>query len=129
MKKYLRVIIILIAILTIISGLVQLISPSFILKFIGGEINTTTNHLFAIVGMFMFLFGGLLLHSLYSIYNSKVVVLWCALQKLGAAIAVFLAIEKNLFSPIAALVAGFDLLSAILFFIYYRSIDPLQNLD
>ncbi len=129
MKTYLRLIVVLIAILTIISGLVQMLSPSFILKLIGGSINATTNHLFAIVGMFMFLFGGLLLHSLYSVYNNKIVILWCALQKSGASVAVFLAIGKNLFEPVAAAVAGFDLLSAIIFFIYYGSLQRLQNLD
>jgi uncharacterized protein YjeT (DUF2065 family) len=127
MKKYLRLIIVLIAILTIISGLVQMLSPSFVLKLVGGDITASTDHLFAIIGMFMFLFGGLLLHSLYSVYNNRRVVLWCALQKLGASVAVFIAIEKHLFMPVAALVAGFDLLSAVLFFMYYKTIGSLQN--
>jgi len=117
--KYLRVIILIIAVLTVISGLTQMIVPSFVLKTVGGEITQVTKHEFGIIGMFMFLFGGLMLHALYSATTSSAVVLWCGLQKLGASIAVFLAIWKSLFAPIAALVAGFDLLSAIIFFYYY----------
>jgi len=119
LRKYLRLVVLIISALTIISGLVQLISPAFILTFIHGDITQATKHEFGIIGMFMFLFGGLMLHTLYSAETSSTVVLWCGLQKLGASIAVFLAIWKSLFAPIAALVAGFDLLSAIIFFYYY----------
>jgi hypothetical protein len=117
LHKYIRLIVLVISVLTIVSGLIQLFSPAFILSFIHGDITPSTEHDFAIIGMFMFLFGGLMLHSLYNAVTDSVVVFWCALQKFGASIAVFLAIAKNLFAPVAALVAGFDLFSSFIFFI------------
>ena len=122
MKKYLRTIILLIAIVTIFSGAAQVIAPSFVLKFVGGEIDPTTQHFFAIIGMFMVLFGGLMVHALYSVQTNSAAVLWCALQKFGASVAVFIGIAHHLFSPIAASVATFDLLSGILIFIFYRNL-------
>ncbi len=120
--KYLRLVLLLIAITTIFSGLMQVISPSFVLKFVGVEIDPTTQQLFATIGMFMVLFGGLMVHALYSIQANGAAVLWCALQKLGASVAVFIGIAHHLFAPIAGLVASFDLLSGILIFIFYRNL-------
>ena len=101
--------ILVISILTIVSGLVQAVKPGFILSVIHGDDSPAPAHFFAIVGMFMFLFGGLMLHSLYSAYPDNVVVLWCGLQKAGASVAVFIGIIKGVFSAMAGLVAGFDL--------------------
>ena len=117
-RKSLRLIILIISVLTVIAGAVQVINPGFVLSAIQGEASPTAVQLFATIGLFMFLFGGLMIHSLYSAYPDKVVVFWSGLQKAGAAIAVFIGISKGLFSSTAALVAGFDLLSALLFFIY-----------
>lgn len=79
-------------------------------------------HFFAIVGMFMALFGGMMLHAVYSAYPNEVVVLWAAFQKLGAFAAVGLGILHEVFSPIAAGVALFDLFSGLLFLYYLRSL-------
>lgn len=122
MKKYLRLIIILIGMLTVISGLMQMVAPAFILKLVGGEITDTTKHFFAIIGMFMFLFGGLIIHALYSIQDNKAAVLWCALQKFGAAIAVAIGIVHHLFSLTAGFVASFDFVSGIIILIYFKSL-------
>ena len=122
MKRYLRTIILLIAIATIFSGMAQVIAPSFVLKFVGGQIDPTTQHFFAIIGMFMVLFGGLMVHALYSVQANGAAVLWCALQKFGASVAVFIGIVHHLFAPIAASVASFDFLSGILIFIFYRNL-------
>ncbi|WP_158800550.1 patatin [Pedobacter sp. L105] len=118
MKKFIRLIILLISITTVLSGLVQLIHTEFILSQIGAEITPVTVQLFATIAMFMVLFGGLIIHALYSAHSNRAAFLWGALQKLGASIAVFIGIHHHLFLSKAALVASFDLLSAILFFIY-----------
>jgi hypothetical protein len=89
---------------------------------VGAEINPTTKHFFAIVGMFMFLFGGMMVQALYSERQNHAAIFWSGLQKLGAAVAVFVGIANGLFGTIAAAVAGFDLLSGILIFIYLRSL-------
>lgn len=79
-------------------------------------------HFFAIVGMFMALFGGMMLHAVYSAYPNKVAILWASFQKLGAFAAVGLGILNEIFSPIAAGVAFFDLFSGLLFLYYLRTL-------
>lgn len=118
MNKFLNLIVIAISLATILSGLTQLIMPGFVLSFIGAEITKTSSHFFAIIGMFMALFGGLMLHAVYSAQPQKPAILWCAFQKLGAFVAVGLGIINGIFMPIAAGVALFDLFSG-LFFLYY----------
>jgi len=123
MKKYLKLIVIAISIATILSGLVQMISPQTVLTFIKAEITPTSSHFFAIVGMFMTLFGSLMLHAIYSAYPQRPAVLWCAMQKLGAFAAVGLGILNGIFAPIAAAVALFDLFSGVVFLYYLKKMD------
>lgn len=123
MNKYLNLIVIGISLATIISGLAQMISPQTVLTFIQAEITPTSAHFFAIVGMFMTLFGGLMLHAIYSPYPQRPAVLWCAFQKLGAFAAVGLGILNGIFAPIAAAVAIFDLFSGLVFLYYYKRIE------
>ncbi len=122
MKKYLSPIVVIISFITIVSGLTQVIAPEFILSFIGAEITSTSQHFFAIIGMFMTLFGGMMLHAVYSSNKNEAAVMWAALQKLGAAVAVGLGILHEIFNPISATVALFDLFSGILFIYYYTTI-------
>ena len=118
-KEMLRKILLLISVLTVVSGLVQLIVPGFVLGFIGGETSPGGNHSFGIVGMFMVLFGGLLLQALFAKEPQPIAVFWCGLQKFGAAVAVTLGVMRDLFSWLAMGVAGFDLLSGVLILIYW----------
>jgi hypothetical protein len=120
MKKYLNPAILIISVITLISGITQLVAPSFVLKMTGAEISATGSHFFAIIGMFMALFGGLMVQTIYSKENGSAAIFWFALQKLGASIAVFAGIWKGLFAFQAAAVAGFDLLSGILIFYYLQ---------
>jgi hypothetical protein len=120
MKKYLNLAILIISFITLISGITQLIVPSFVLKMTGAEVSETSSHFFAIIGMFMTLFGGLMIQTVYSRDVGSAAIFWSALQKLGASLAVFAGIMKGLFSVQAAAVAGFDLLSGILFFYYLQ---------
>jgi len=71
MKKYIHLIIILISIATILSGLLLMFFPSLVLNIIGATVNETSSYFFAIVGMFMSLFGGLMLHAVYSVQPQK----------------------------------------------------------
>lgn len=119
MNKFINLIVIIISIATILSGLVQMISPQTVLTFIQGEITLTSSHFFSIVGMFMTFFGALMLHAIYSPFPERAAILWCAIQKLGAFAAVGLGIINGIFAPIAAAVALFDLFSGLLF-LYYR---------
>lgn len=122
MKKYLRVIILIISMITFFSGVMQVFSPGYVLNFVGAEINVTTKQMFATVGMFMVLFGAMMVHALYHEDDNRVVVIWSAFQKLGASVAVTIGILNHVFMPIAGLVAAFDLASCILFFVYLKSL-------
>lgn len=120
MNKYLRIALLGIAFMTFVSGFIQMVAPHFILGFVGGEMSPANSHSFGIIGMFMLLFGGMVAHTLYETHTSKTILFWAGLQKIGAAIAVGLAINKGLFNNLAGFVAGFDLFSGILFFVFWR---------
>lgn len=119
--KYLKLLVVAISLVTLVSGLAQVIMPAFVLDLIGAEVTPLSSHLFAIVGMFMALFGGLMLHTVYSARTSDEAVLWCAFQKLGAFVAVSVGVFKGLFAFIAIGVAFFDLFSGVLFLYYLKN--------
>jgi hypothetical protein len=104
--------------ITVASGLAQLIRPDLLLGMIGGEATPGARHSFGIVGMFMVLFGSMLLHALLTAGDHSVAVLWAGFKKLGAAGAVGLGVMRGLFGPLALAVAAFDLLSGILILVY-----------
>ena len=121
MKKNSKLIILLISFITICSGLLQVSSPGFVLNSIGAEITHTTKLFFAIIGMFMALFGGMMIQTLYSANRNDAAILWASFQKLGAALAVGLGIYFKIFNWFALSVAVFDLLSGLLFLRYYQA--------
>jgi len=119
-KKIIQIIVVLISLATMVSGIVQVIAPRFVLGIVGSEVTSTTAYFFAIVGMFMILFGGLMLTTVYQAIPNRASVFWCALQKLGASLAVILGICHGIFQLPAGGIALFDGLSGILF-LYYLS--------
>ena len=121
-KNWLYWVLVLISVSTVLSGLVQLASPGFVLHVVGGATDPAGEHFFRIVGMFMVLFGGMMLHALLAAGDHPLPVLWASFQKLGAAAAVGIGFSRGFFSSTALLVAGFDLLTGILMLIYWRSI-------
>jgi hypothetical protein len=108
--------------LTIFSGLLQMLATGWELRLLSAEVTDTSKHFFGIVGMFMVLFGGAFLNALVSSTDQPVVVFWCSLQKFGASAAVGLGVLHHIFSPLALLVASFDLFSGILGIWYWRKI-------
>jgi uncharacterized protein YjeT (DUF2065 family) len=108
-----------IAAITVVSGLTQMLAPRFVLNMVGGEITSASAHFFGIVGMFMLLFGGALLHEVFSASVQPIVALWAGLQKIGAVAGVTLGVSRGIFSPLALLVAGFDFISALIIFWYW----------
>lgn len=111
-----------IAAITVLSGLTQMIAPGFVLKIMSSEITATSQHFFAIVGMFMVLFGGLMLHALLSCSHHPMAILWGGFQKLGAFCAVGLGVINGIFSALALLIAFFDLFSGVLALFYWSKI-------
>jgi len=103
-----------IAALTVLSGVGQLVLPGTVLDLLGAESTATTRHFFAIVGMFMAVVGAVTLQALLDEPTPPYVVLWCAVQKLGAFVAVSVGVGRDLFGSVALVVALFDLLTAVL---------------
>ena len=111
---------VLISISTVVSGIVQIFAPAFILGLVSAEITPATKQCFGTIGMFMFLFGGLLLQVLLTRQVIAPVFLWAGLQKVGAFIAVGIGVYHQVFGPKSLIVAGFDLVSGILIFLYMK---------
>lgn len=121
-RPFLYYLVMAIAAITLVSGLVQMLAPRFVLHLISAEITATSAHFFGIVGMFMLLFGGALLQEVFSTPAQPIIALWAALQKFGAVAAVILGVVKGIFSPLALLVSSFDLVSALIVFAYWSRI-------
>jgi hypothetical protein len=117
-QKPLYWLLVVISVATLISGVVQMLDPAFILRLISAEVTPTTEQCFGIVGMFMALFGGMLLEVLVQKQPVRPVFLWSGLQKIGASAAVSIGVLRHLFSPLAFGIAGFDFLSGILIFVF-----------
>ena len=118
----LRLVLALIAVSTIVSGMAQVIAPGFVLDLLSVDRLETTRQLFATIGMFMTLFGGLMLQALLDAGEHPMIVFWASLQKLGASAAVALGVARDVFAPVALAVASFDLLSALLGFAFWQRV-------
>ena len=111
-----------IAAITAVSGLVQMLGARFMLGLLNADTAPAAAHFFAIVGMFMLLFGGLLLHALLSTGHHPLVLIWTGLQKIGAFVFVGLGVMNEIFSVLALGVAFFDLASGLLIFWYWTKV-------
>lgn len=117
-RTILHRILVVIGVTTVATGATQVAVPGTVLSMIGGRNDRTTRHLFATVGMFMVVIGGLFVHALRARRPSREVVTWAAVQKAGAAAAVGIGVARGVFTPIALLVAAFDGLTAVLMAVY-----------
>jgi hypothetical protein len=116
----LRLGLILIAAITALSGLTQLIAPGFVLDIIAGNSAPPTAHLFATVGLFMLITGAMFLQSLVFRSNEPSIPFWIGVQKITAAMLVSLGVVKGLFVPVALGVALLDALSGLLAFLFWK---------
>lgn len=111
----------LIGIVTVISGLSIVVLPGVALDVLDAESTVSTRMLFQITGMFTALFGGLQWHATRT-NDTGVAMRWCTLQKLGATIAMSVAVARDVFNPLALLVAAFDGVSAWLIWTLHRTL-------
>ncbi len=121
-KDWLYWLLVIIAASTFLTGAVQTVAPAFILRLLSTETTTTSQHFFAIVGMFMVLFGGATLHALLSFKHHPVVILWSSFQKFGASVAIALGVHHGIFASLGMIVAIVDLLSGVLALWYWSRI-------
>jgi hypothetical protein len=105
--------------ITLVSGLVQIVIPGFVLALVGANRDATSEQLFATIGMFMAIFGAMLFQALRSFSSQRIVVFWAAVQKFGASLAVFIGVQKHIYSAFAPLIATFDGISGCLIFWYW----------
>jgi hypothetical protein len=107
--------------LTVASGALQAVAPKLTLDRLARQPDALSAHLFATVGMFMTLSGGVLAASLrLSESDRSAPLALCAAQKIGAATAVAIGVRRRVLSPLALGVAAFDLASGILTLHYRR---------
>ena len=118
----LRLAVIAISFITVLSGLAQLIAPAFVLEVVGAETSAPAQHLFRTVGMFMAITGGLFLQSLLGHSQERSIPFWIGVQKLAAAGLVSWGVHSGIFGTLALGVAGFDLLSGILAWVFMSRI-------
>jgi hypothetical protein len=111
-----------IAAITLVTGCAQILFPAPILALMSADQSPTSLHFFGLVGMFMALFGGALLHGMLTHPPARVVILWAGLQKFGAVAGVGLGVLHGIFAPLALAVTVFDFTSAILILLCLRQL-------
>jgi hypothetical protein len=111
-----------IAVATMATGLTQIIAPRFVMGIMHAEATPTSVHFFAIVGMFMLLFGGVMWTALRARPEQPLPLLWSALQKIGAFIALVILVLHQILSPLAWAVALFDGFTGVLALWYWNRI-------
>jgi hypothetical protein len=120
--RLLRRALIAIAGVTALTGAAQVLAPRRMLAPLSAEDDPTAHHFFGTVGMFMVVVGGGLLNALLRPGRDPVIVFWSAVQKFGASAAVGLGVYRRIFSPLALVVAGFDLLSGAIALAYWQRV-------
>ncbi len=118
----LRLLLIAIAAITVLSGAAQLLLPDKVLSVIAGSADPLSPQLFATVGMFMVITGGMFLQSLWARSSERAIPLWIGVQKLAAAALVALGWVNGVFLTLVLGVALFDLASGVLCFVFLRRI-------
>lgn len=124
----LRAVLAAIAVVTIVSGAAQIPLGDVVLRLLGVAPGLVERQLFGTIGMFMIIVGGLLLHTLATSTANRPVLLWCGLQKVGAAAAVGIGVATAAFAPLALAVASFDFVTGILCLVYLRKLPRLGRL-
>ena len=104
---------------TFLSGLVLIVVPGVVLDVLSAPTRTSDKLFFGIIGMFMAVVGGALTQTLLGPAPSRLVVGWSAVQKLGAAVAMSLAVVLDVFSYAGLSLVVFDSVSAVLAAAYW----------
>jgi hypothetical protein len=114
-----RLVLIVIAAITVVSGLAQLVAPATVLGFIARDPGSLGPHLFATVGMFMLITGAMFLQSLWHRSTEPAIPFWIGVQKAAAALLVGWAVYRGLFAPLACGVAAFDAITGVIAFVFW----------
>jgi len=115
-----RLLLILVAVVTIVTGVAQLTAPAWVLAFIATAPGALGLHFFATVGMFMVITGAMFLQSLLARSAEPAIPFWIGMQKIAAAVLVSWAVMRGLLTPLAYAVALFDAVSGVIAFIFWN---------
>jgi hypothetical protein len=107
---------------TIAGGLVQLVHPAFVLELVGAVVSPTSQYAFAVIGMFIAMFGGLLLNAMHAEQPQPVAVLWVAVEKVAGCLAALFGVFKGYFASGALGIVFFDFFAALLIIWYWRTV-------
>ncbi|MDE1148857.1 MAG: hypothetical protein PW843_20005 [Azospirillaceae bacterium] len=121
-ESTLRLLLLAIAAITFLSGLTQWVAPGFVLSVVAADTSALSRQLFATVGMFMLITGGMFFQSLRANSPEPAIPFWIAAQKSFAAALVAYAVFEGIFLPISLGVAALDALSGVLAFLYWRRV-------
>ncbi|MCB8883073.1 hypothetical protein ACELLULO517_22685 [Acidisoma cellulosilytica] len=124
MTVWLRPLLLLIAAITVLTGLTQLVAPAWGLSWIARGSSALSAQFFATVGMFMIITGAMFFQSLATGSRERVIPFWIGVQKAAACLLVALAVIHGLMSPLAIAVAAFDGLTAVITFRFWRQLRP-----
>jgi hypothetical protein len=103
-----------VGVVTALSGLFLLAFPKTALSLLGAGKTDPAPYLFGLIGMFMLLFGGLLIDTARRPDPAPVALFWCMLQKIGATIAMVVGYVTDVFGWFALFVALVDAASALI---------------
>jgi hypothetical protein len=116
-----RVLLILIAVITVLAGATQMLASGLMLQIIGADVSPVSQHWFTTVGMFMVITGAMFAQTLWARSKERAVPLWIGVQKLAAAVLVAWAFAKGQTNALVLFVCAFDFASAVLAFLFvYR---------
>ncbi len=113
-----KLVLMVIAGITIVSGLSQIAVPAAVLHLIGADAGETSRQLFATTGMCMVITVAMFLQALLTRSREPAIPLWIGVQKLAAAVLVCWGWSNGLFGALALVVAGFDLATGILVLVF-----------
>jgi hypothetical protein len=108
--------------ITAVTGAVQVAWPGLVLGELAPRPGRMDRQLFGTIGMFMVVSGGTLDRALAAPRPDRGVLLWAAVQKLGASAAMGIGVGRGLYARRALAVAGFDLLSGLGCLAYARQL-------
>ena len=112
------------ALLTIISGVMQLLNPARALAPMGADpatVGPAGMFHFGAIGALLVVFGGLLLHALLSSAPHAPVFLWVGAEKLAYAAMAAAGVANGIYGRQALLVTALDVVAATLCLIQWRS--------
>lgn len=119
----LRLTLVAIAAVTLATGAAQLVAGSVLLGLIAQAPTPLAVHLFQTVGMFMAITGAMFLRALLTRSREGAVPFWIMVQKFAASLLVGWAWLKGDFVALSLFVAGFDALTGLLVFLFWRRLE------